>query len=40
LMRARLLVDELNRLLGHNANGPQPRTLKSAMADLASGKLR
>jgi len=39
-MRARLLVDELNQLLGHDTNTPQLRTLEEAYRDLASGKLR
>ena len=39
-MRARLLVDELNQLLGNDANSPQLRTLEQAHRDLASGKLR
>ena len=40
LVRCRPLVDELNQLLGHDATGPQLRTLEQAYADLASGKLR
>ena len=40
LVRCRPLVDELNQLLGHDATGPQLRTLEQAHRDLASGKLR
>ena len=40
MMRARLLVDELNQLSGHDTDSPRLRTLEEAYRDLAKGRLK
>ncbi len=40
LIKCRQLVDELNKLPGHDTNSPRLRTLEQAYADLAKGHLK